>query len=126
MGLLGYRKFLLSFDSRADVSWAYGSGILVDDKWPGYSPGITFTLTWVLCVAIGELASGRILTSGFAVPVLCSWHIFMILRNETSIESHDNTYLEGRAKADGLIYLNPYDVGRRRNLQQFFNIGPDG
>ena len=50
----------------------------------------------------------------------------MITKNETSIESHDNAYLEGRAKADGLIYLNPYDLGRRRNLELFFNLGPDG
>ena len=64
--------------------------------------------------------------AGFAVPVLCSWHLYMITKNETSIESHDNSYLEGRAKADGLIYLNPYDLGRRRNLELFFNLGPEG
>ena len=66
----------------------------------------------------------------------------MVGRNETSIESHDNAYLETRAKAEGLvsdnlpaklvgtdgsqIYLNPYDFGRRRNLELFFNLGPEG
>ncbi|KAK1927884.1 DHHC palmitoyltransferase-domain-containing protein [Papiliotrema laurentii] len=101
VALLGIDKFWDSFGSI--------------DSWPGYLPSIFFTLTWVLCIAIG-----------FAVPILCAWHIYMITRNETSIESHDNAYLESRAKADGLIYLNPYDLGRRRNLNFFFNIGPDG
>lgn len=50
----------------------------------------------------------------------------MVSKNETSIESHDNSYLESKAKSEGLIYINPYDVGRKRNLQLFFNLGPDG
>jgi palmitoyltransferase len=82
---------------------------------------------------------------GVAVPVLGGWHVYLASRGETSIESHDNHYLEGKAKAEGLvspligrwykivkgklivqIYLNPYDLGRKRNLQLFFNVGPGG
>ena len=59
----------------------------------------------------------------------------MITKGETSIESHDNAYLDNRASAEGLvsssltipdfqIYLNPYDLGRKQNLLLFFNITP--
>jgi palmitoyltransferase len=64
--------------------------------------------------------------SGIAVPVLMLWHVYMASKNETSIESHDNSYLETKARAEGLIYLNPYDLGRKRNLEMFFNVGPNG
>jgi len=55
VSILGYPKFLLSFDPSADVSFFHS---FVDRsslfQWPGYTPGLMFTLTWVLCVAIGE------------------------------------------------------------------------
>lgn len=63
---------------------------------------------------------------GAAVLVLGGWHLFMVSRGETSIESHDNEYLEKKAKSEGLVYLNPYDLGKRRNLANFFNVGPGG
>lgn len=63
---------------------------------------------------------------GLAVPVLAGWHLYMVAHGETSIEGHDNDYLRLRAKKDGLVYLNPYDYGARRNLQMFFNVGPGG
>ncbi|GFZ43290.1 hypothetical protein JCM24511_01009 [Saitozyma sp. JCM 24511] len=98
---LGYGKFWESFAYLA--------------TWPAWTPKIGFTLLYVLSMAIG-----------IAVPVLMAWHLHMVSHGETSIESHDNAYLEGKARAEGLIYLNPYDLGRRRNLELFFNIGPTG
>nr|XP_019009035.1 vacuolar protein [Kwoniella pini CBS 10737]OCF47816.1 vacuolar protein [Kwoniella pini CBS 10737] len=101
VSITGYRAFLATFDYHAE--------------WPSWTPKIGFTLIYVLCLAIG-----------FAVSVLMFWHLYMVSYGETSIESHDNAYLAGKAKKEGLIYLNPYDLGRRRNLQLFFNIGPNG
>lgn len=43
------------------------------------------------------------LTVGIAVPVLGGWHVYLASRGESSIESHDNSYLEGKAKAEGLV-----------------------
>jgi palmitoyltransferase len=40
---------------------------------------------------------------GFAVPILGGWHVYMVARGETSIESHDNDYLERKAKEEGLV-----------------------
>ncbi|WVR08354.1 hypothetical protein IAU60_005409 [Kwoniella sp. DSM 27419] len=97
----GYSHFIDTFDYHA--------------QWPGYTPKICFTLIYVLCAAIG-----------CAVTILMLWHLHMVSYGETSIESHDNAYLSRKAKKEGLIYLNPYDLGKRRNLQLFFNIGPGG
>lgn len=41
--------------------------------------------------------------TGVAVPVLGGWHVYLASRGETSIESHDNSYLEGKAKSEGLV-----------------------
>jgi palmitoyltransferase len=83
--------------------------------WPAFTPRVAFTLIYILAIAIG-----------IAVPVLMSWHVYMVSKGETSIESHDNAYLDAKAKKEGLIYLNPYDMGQRQNLQMFFNVGPEG
>jgi palmitoyltransferase len=51
---------------------------------------------------VGNLAA--LMTSlGVAVPVLLSWHLYLISHGETSIESHDNAYLEDKAASDGLV-----------------------
>lgn len=43
---------------------------------------------------------------GIAVPVLGGWHVYLASRGESSIESHDNHYLEGKAKAEGLVGIH--------------------
>ncbi|XAO25425.1 hypothetical protein I312_104248 [Cryptococcus bacillisporus CA1280] len=99
--VLGYHRFLDTFKYRSE--------------WNSWTPKLGWTIIWVLAVAIGV-----------AVPILTLWHLYMVSNGETSIESHDNAYLASKAKSEGLIYLNPYDLGRRRNLQLFFNLGPGG
>jgi palmitoyltransferase len=61
-------------------------------QWSANTPRVIFTLAWVLAVACGG-----------AVLVLGSWHLFMVMRGETSIESHDNGFLEKKAKEEGLV-----------------------
>ena len=52
------------------------------------------------------------LTVGIAVPVLGGWHVYLASRGESSIESHDNSYLEGKAKAEGLVRLTRVESSR--------------
>ncbi|KAL1405134.1 hypothetical protein Q8F55_008757 [Vanrija albida] len=99
--LVGFARFWETFDFVTE--------------WDAYTPKIGFTLAYVLSLAIG-----------IAVPILGGWHLVMVAAGETSIETHDNDYLSRKAKSEGLVYLNPYDLGRRRNLQNFFNVGPGG
>lgn len=79
------------------------------------TPQVGFTLLYVLAVAIG-----------IAVPILLFWHLHLISRGETSIEAHDNEYFAKKAKENGMVYVNPYDLGKRRNLELFFNVGQEG
>ena len=83
------------------MSWSTGRSIIVDDN---------------LCGAI----------VGIAVPILLFWHLHLISRGETSIEAHDNEYFAKKAKENGMVYVNPYDLGKRRNLELFFNVGQEG
>lgn len=53
-----------------------------------------------------------------------TWHLYLISRGETSIEGHDNDYYASVARDRGVVYVNPYDLGRRRNFEMFFNVGP--
>ena len=99
--LVGFQRFWESFDFM--------------NEWDAYTPKIGFTLAYILSLAIG-----------LAVPILGGWHVVMVSHGETSIETHDNDYLSHKAKSEGLVYLNPYDLGRRRNMQNFFNVGPGG
>lgn len=70
-------------------AWATFS---LDTAWPYYTPRVVFTIVYVLS-----------LTIGLAVPLLGGWQLYMVMRGETSIESHDNEYLDHKAKEEGLV-----------------------
>lgn len=71
-----------------------------------------FTLIYILSAAIGTrtfplsvLGTSSLIrfTQGIAVPILLTWHLFLVARGETSIESHDNDYFTKKAKEQGLV-----------------------
>jgi hypothetical protein len=57
-----------------------------------------FTLIYILSAAIG-----------IAVPVLLSWHLYLVARGETSIEAHDNEYFTKRAREQDMVSLGHCD-----------------
>lgn len=59
---------------------------------------------------------------------MCSYHILQISWGETSVEGHDNAYYRARAKQRGKEggFVNRWDLGKRRNLEVFFNVGLEG
>jgi palmitoyltransferase len=74
---------------------------------------------------------------------MAGYHLWSAARGETSVEAQDNEVYrkisKGRgevgASLDGLQepsligmkdFTNSYDLGVKRNLQLFFNIGPQG
>jgi palmitoyltransferase len=71
-----------------------------------------FTLIYILSAAIGTPQCTRFSTVsliqiiGIAVPILLTWHLFLVARGETSIESHDNDYFTKKAKKEGLVSLS--------------------
>ena len=108
-------------------------GIPGDDSWPYYSPPVFFIATYVLSVVLC-----------LAVSIMTSFHVWSIACGETSVESADHEQYRKTAKTRGETFVNSYDLGcvyacsyvihhlttsctrKRRNLELFFNVGPDG
>lgn len=58
----------------------------------------------------------------FALGCLSAWHSSLISHNETSIETHINKAETTRMKELGKVYVNPYDLGPRKNWRLFLNF----
>lgn len=85
------------------------------EPWPHWSPEVAFLLVYILAVVLW-----------FAVTVMGAWHLWSIANAETSVESQDNDYYRKIAKGRGEDFVNSYDLGKRKNLELFFNVGKDG
>lgn len=72
---------------------------------------MTYVLSVVLCLA---------------VAIMLSWHLWSVCQGETSVEGLDHEVYRSVAKERGDIFVNSFDLGKRKNLQLFFNIGKDG
>ena len=79
---------------------------------------------------------------------MASYHLYMVANGETSVESQDHEQYRRVARDRGEVrsslvepflrqqltshhilvqsFVNSYDLGYRRNLKLFFNVGPDG
>ncbi|KAK7868875.1 hypothetical protein R5R35_014198 [Gryllus longicercus] len=64
------------------------------------------------------------ITSGVFVALgsLSLWHARLIGRGETSIEANINKAETKRLAARNKVYVNPYDLGRRRNWRRFLGL----
>ncbi|KAF8632744.1 hypothetical protein AX15_001713 [Amanita polypyramis BW_CC] len=85
------------------------------DIWPHVLPPLIFTLIYLLSVVLG-----------IAVAIMLSFHIWAIAKGETSVESHDFPIYRKHAESRGATFVNCYDLGKRQNLELFFNVGPYG
>ncbi|EPQ52473.1 zf-DHHC-domain-containing protein [Gloeophyllum trabeum ATCC 11539] len=83
--------------------------------WPYRVPALAFVLTYILA---GVLS--------LAVAVMLGWHLWSISLAETSVESQDHDHYRKVAKARAETFVNSYDLGKRKNLELFFNMGRDG
>ncbi|KZT67918.1 zf-DHHC-domain-containing protein [Daedalea quercina L-15889] len=90
-------------------------GLSDDEAWPYYSPPVFFIATYVLSVVLC-----------LAVTIMTSWHLYGISCGETSVESADHEQYRQTAKGRGETFVNSYDLGKRKNLELFFNLGVDG
>mmetsp|Transcript_11715 Transcript_11715/g.11350 ORF Transcript_11715/g.11350 Transcript_11715/m.11350 type:complete len:345 (+) Transcript_11715:449-1483(+) len=64
------------------------------------------------------------ISSSIAVGVLLVYHSYLCLTNQTTIECYLNVYEREDAKAIGMIFKNPYDMGWRKNLRRVFGDTP--
>ncbi|KAH9481150.1 Palmitoyltransferase ZDHHC16B [Psilocybe cubensis] len=98
----GYDKF---FDS-IGVSYK---------PWDHHVPEIMFAMMYILSIVLC-----------FAVGVMLSYHLYGISWGETTVEAQDHDEYRKKAKARNEEFVNSYDVGKKKNLAFFFNLGDSG
>ncbi|CDO71814.1 hypothetical protein BN946_scf184939.g38 [Trametes cinnabarina] len=76
---------------------------------------MAFLLTYILAVVLF-----------LAVSAMAGWHLYMVACGETSVETHDHEQYRKVAAQRGETFVNCYDLGWRKNLELFFNVGPNG
>ncbi|GAA5976179.1 hypothetical protein JCM10908_005409 [Rhodotorula pacifica] len=80
--------------------------------WPYRTPRLVMLLVEVLAAIMG-----------LAVAVMTLSQLLLVVRAQTNVEASDNSWYRKVAEAQGRKYLNPYDLGWRDNLGEFFNVG---
>ena len=91
------------------------TAIQINEPWPYlYTPRVFVLLTWLLAAVMGV-----------GLGVMSIWQLVLVAQGETSVESHDNAHYDSLAKRRGAKFTNVYDLGPRKNLDLFFNVGED-
>ncbi|KAI0057823.1 zf-DHHC-domain-containing protein [Artomyces pyxidatus] len=89
-------------------------GINYQEEWNHHVSPIVFAITYILSIVMC-----------LSVGVLLVWHLWSVACGETSVENSDHDVYRRVAKSRGDTFLNSYDLGRKKNLQLFFNVGHD-
>lgn len=80
--------------------------------WTHAIPAFCFLMSYMLSIVLC-----------LAVFIMLLWHIWSISKGETSVEAQDHEIYRKIAKERGEAFVNSYDLGKRKNLALFFNIG---
>lgn len=123
MGLRNERFFLLFlFYMTISCAWvvfwgwtSFNESVDFSTSWPFWSPRLFVILTWVLALALGV-----------TIGIMFGWQLMLIAKGETTVESSDNEYYRQLFSRRGQKYVNPFDLGVRGNLKEFFNTGRVG
>jgi len=85
---------------------------LTDLPWDHYIPEIVYIMEFVLAAVFG-----------LAILTMFGWNLWSVGQGQTAVEVHDNDHYREIAKARGEEFVNSYDLGFKKNLALFFNIG---
>jgi len=113
MAYLVLATFFLSVCGFQKALDALGFNFIAD--WPYLTPEILYVLVYMLSVVMC-----------LAVGIMLLWHMWGVVKGETAVESQDHEVYRKMARSRNDDFVNSYDLGKRRNLEIFFNIGPDG
>jgi len=78
----------------------------------GTEPDVPLLLTFVLTGCFSIVLIGFV---GF--------NLYLVATGQTQLEFYDNSLKKDRAKKKGMNWVNQYDLGAKKNLQMFFNLG---
>ncbi|GJJ72342.1 hypothetical protein EMPS_04699 [Entomortierella parvispora] len=84
-------------------------------EWPYPLPQALVAFSEVLAVIMG-----------LAVGGMGSWHWYLTLTAQTTLEQYNNNLIKDICKRKGDVFSNMYDFGIFGNLLNFFNVGPRG
>jgi hypothetical protein len=62
----------------------------------------------------------RACVQGIAITLLLSFHLYLTLSAQTTIEFYGNRVKSFRARRRGEVWSNPYDQGMKKNWQHVF------
>lgn len=100
--LISLEPFMLTFKRRSRG----GGGLAHGER-------STVVFTFVISISVG-----------IAVGILLAWHVYLVLSAQTTIEFYFNRSKASRMrKLHGQVWVNEYDLGRRRNFQEIFGKG---
>jgi len=61
-----------------------------NEKWPYYTPQLAFVLIYIVCIALG-----------ISIGAMLSWHLWLVIKGQTTVENHDSIYYRRVAKKRG-------------------------
>ncbi|SCZ93535.1 BZ3500_MvSof-1268-A1-R1_Chr6-3g08723 [Microbotryum saponariae] len=83
--------------------------------WPYWAPTYFVLLLWIMTLVLA-----------LALTVMTAFQFWQVMIAETTVESYDHEHYATIMAARGRKFLNPYNLGWKRNLQVFFNLRPEG
>ncbi|KAH9080672.1 zf-DHHC-domain-containing protein [Lactarius deliciosus] len=89
-------------------------GFNFNDEWEHRMSPVVFSIIYFVCLVMC-----------LAVGTMFTWHLWGVAVGETAVESQDHEHYQQVAQSRGEIFQNSYDLGKFKNLQLFFNLGPD-
>ncbi|KAJ7679345.1 DHHC palmitoyltransferase-domain-containing protein [Mycena polygramma] len=105
----------LSITGFPHVMHALGAGSTYGIEWEHHVPQIAFIMEYILAVVMA-----------LAVGIMCAFHLWGVAHGETTVEGQDHDVYRRMAKSRNETFVNSYDLGKRRNLELFFNVGENG
>ena len=107
---------------------------LVTSKRPEYRSQHVHLGSWPFSGGRGEAAHANqhqvlqfvfVIAASVALALffLGGFHVFLILRGETTIEFYQNRTKAAHLRRRGVVFVNPYDLGRAKNWEQVFGPG---
>ena len=68
-------------------------------QWPYYTPQLAFMLIYIVCIALG-----------IAIGAMLAWHLWLVIKGQTTVESHDANYYKKVATKRGGATLSSLPI----------------
>ena len=106
--------------------WYLGTGAIYVAAC-GFSPFMmttNFRMPWTFGAPRGLVSFHFVIACAmiFAAGFMLVWHLYLMATGQTTIEFYYNKWKAKEAASKGEHWWTPYDLGWRRNIQEFFGV----